>query len=84
MVFMLCYNKRKRKEEKPLARQKQYNVEVTRALASFPYFVLKNEITTGYNLYTKELLEIKQNYLDYKKGAEFYTCLLYTSDAADD
>lgn len=70
---MLCYNKRKRKEEKPLARQKQYNVEVTRALASFPYFVLKNEITTGYNLYTKELLEIKQNYLDYKKGAEFYT-----------
>ena len=56
-----------------MARQKQYNVEVTRALASFPYFVLKNEITTGYNLYTKELLEIKQNYLDYKKGAEFYT-----------
>lgn len=73
MAFMLCYNERKRKEEKPLARQKQYNVEVTRALASFPYFVLKNEITTGYNLYTKELLEIKQNYLDYKKGAEFYT-----------
>jgi hypothetical protein len=36
-------------------------------------FVLKNEITAGYNLYTKELLEIKQNYLDYKKGAEFYT-----------
>ena len=58
---------------KPLAKNKQYTVEVTKALASFPYFVLKNEITAGYNLYTKELLEIKQNYLDYKKGAEFYT-----------
>lgn len=56
-----------------MAKQKQYAVEVTRALASFPYFVLKNEITSGYNLYTKELLEIKQNYLDYKKGTEFYT-----------
>ena len=56
-----------------MAEKKQYNVEVTRALASFHYFVLKNEIKTGYNLYTRELLEIKQNYLDYKKGAEFYT-----------
>lgn len=70
---MLWYNKRKRKEGEPLAKNKQYTVEVTKALASFPYFVLKNEITAGYNLYTKELLEIKQNYLDYKKGAEFYT-----------
>jgi hypothetical protein len=69
----LWYNKRKRKEGEPLAKNKQYTVEVTKALASFPYFVLKNEITAGYNLYTKELLEIKQNYLDYKKGAEFYT-----------
>lgn len=56
-----------------MAKNKQYTVEVTKALASFPYFVLKNEIKTGYNLYTRELLEIKQNYLDYKKGAEFYT-----------
>ena len=70
---MLCYNKRKRKEGESLAEKRQYNVEVTRALESVPYFVLKNEVTTGYNLYTKELLEIKQNYLDYKKGAEFYT-----------
>jgi hypothetical protein len=69
----LWYNKRKRKEGEPLAKNKQYTVEVTKALASFPYFVLKNEIKTGYNLYTRELLEIKQNYLDYKKGAEFYT-----------
>lgn len=64
---------KKKKGGKALAEKKQYNVEVTRALASFPYFVLKNEIKTGYNLYTRELLEIKQNYLDYKKGAEFYT-----------
>ena len=56
-----------------MSKNKQYTVEVTKALASFPYFVLKNEIKTGYNLYTRELLEIKQNYLDYKRGAEFYT-----------
>ena len=69
-----CYVRIKEKKGgKTLAEKKQYNVEVTRALASFPYFVLKNEIKTGYNLYTRELLEIKQNYLDYKKGAEFYT-----------
>lgn len=73
IYFLLWYNKRKRKEGEPLAKNKQYTVEVTKALASFPYFVLKNEIKTGYNLYTRELLEIKQNYLDYKKGAEFYT-----------
>lgn len=69
-----CYVRIKEKKGgKTLAEKKQYNVEVTKALASFPYFVLKNEIETGYNLYTRELLEIKQNYLDYKKGAEFYT-----------
>lgn len=56
-----------------MANNKQYSVEVTRALASFPYFLLKKEITAGYNLYTQELLEIKQNYMDYKKGAEFFT-----------
>ena len=47
-------------------------VEVTKALASFPYFVLKNEIKTGYNLYTQELLQIKKNYVNYKKGSDFY------------
>lgn len=74
LTWFLCYViMKKKKGGKTLAEKKQYNVEVTRALASFPYFVLKNEIKTGYNLYTKELLEIKQNYLDYKKGAEFYT-----------
>ena len=54
-------------------RNRQVNVEVTRALVNFPYFVLKNEITTGYNLYTKEILEIKQNYIDYKNGVDFVT-----------
>ena len=49
------------------------NVNVVRSLTSFPYFVLRNEIETGYNLYTQELLEIKQNYISYKEGAQFYT-----------
>lgn len=56
-----------------MAKEKQYGIEVVRALSSFPYFVLKREIETGYNLYARELLEIKQDYLDYKKGANFYT-----------
>lgn len=50
-----------------------FGIEVTRALASFPYFVLKNEMKTGYSLYAKELLQIKQNYINYNKGAKFYT-----------
>ena len=49
------------------------NVNVVRSLTSFPYFILRNEIETGYNLYTQELLEIKQNYISYKEGAQFYT-----------
>lgn len=48
------------------------NIEVTRSLVGFPYFVLRNEIKTGYNLYTSELLEIKQNYINYNKGTKFY------------
>lgn len=54
-------------------RIQQTSVAVTKALADFPYFVLRGEIETGYNLYIQELREIKQNYIDYKKGAEFYT-----------
>ena len=53
--------------------KKQNNVETVRALSNFPYFVLKEEIKTGYNLYTQELIEIKQNYIDYKHGCEFKT-----------
>lgn len=56
-----------------MAKTKQYGVEVTTALCNFPYFVLRNEIKTGYNIYTRELLQIQQNYIDYKEGAKFYT-----------
>lgn len=53
--------------------RKMTKMEVLTALRGFPYFVLKNEITTGYGLYTQEIRNIKQNYLDYKKGADFNT-----------
>lgn len=56
-----------------MQKNRQVSVEVTKALVNFPYFVLKNEIDTGYNLYTQEIQNIKQNYIDYKYGAEFYT-----------
>ena len=56
-----------------MASNKQHSVEVIQALRNFPYFVLRNEIEEGYNLYTQELLQIQQNYIDYKKGAEFIT-----------
>lgn len=56
-----------------MSNKKIAKIEVLSALRGFPYFVLKSEITTGYSLYTQELREIKQNYLDYKKGASFAT-----------
>ena len=48
------------------------SIEVLSAVRGFPYFVLRREIETGYNLYTQELLEIQQHYIDYKKGVNFY------------
>lgn len=51
----------------------QNRAEAMKALSRFPYFILRKEMETGYNDYTKELLQIKQNYLYYKKGADFYT-----------
>lgn len=54
-------------------RETQTRVEAIGALKTFPYFVLKNEVQTGYNIYTAELLEIQQNYIAYRKGAEFIT-----------
>lgn len=54
-------------------KETQTRVEAIGALRTFPYFVLKNEIKTGYNVYTSELLEIQQNYIAYRKGAEFIT-----------
>lgn len=46
-------------------------VSVITALKNFPYFVLKNEIKQGYNLYTQELREIQNNYINYREGAKF-------------
>lgn len=54
-------------------KETQTRVEAIGALRTFPYFVLKNEVQTGYNIYTAELLEIQQNYIAYRKGAEFIT-----------
>lgn len=54
-------------------KETQTRVEAIGALRTFPYFVLKNEIQKGYNVYTSELLEIQQNYIAYRKGAEFIT-----------
>lgn len=54
-------------------KETQTRVEAIGALKTFPYFVLKNEVQTGYNIYTSELLEIQQNYIAYRKGAEFIT-----------
>lgn len=54
-------------------KETQTRVEAIGALKTFPYFVLKNEVQTGYNIYTAELLEIQQNYIAYRKGAEFIT-----------
>lgn len=54
-------------------KETQTRVEAIGALRTFPYFVLKNEVQTGYNVYTSELLEIQQNYIAYRKGAEFIT-----------
>lgn len=54
-------------------KETQTRVEAIGALKTFPYFVLKNEVQTGYNVYTSELLEIQQNYIAYRKGAEFIT-----------
>ena len=51
--------------------KKQVAVEVTEALGNYPYFILRNEVTEGYNLLTAELRQIQQNYVDYKKGAKF-------------
>lgn len=48
-------------------------MEVISVLKSFPYFVLRKEMDGGYNLYVQELKEIQEAYLDYEKGAQFYT-----------
>lgn len=54
-----------------LTKQRGNEVSEIGALGDYPYFVLRNEITSGYNNYSRELLEIAQNYLDYQNGAKF-------------
>lgn len=49
----------------------QDKAQVISALKSFPYFVLRNEIEYGYNLYTQELQEIQRNYINYDDGTKF-------------
>lgn len=45
----------------------------TRVIKGFPYFVLREENIEHYKEYINELAQIKTNYIDYKKGAVFYT-----------
>ena len=56
-INVICYNILYNREKGGMVvkeQQKEYGTDVTTALASFPYFVLKNEIQKGYNLYTQE------------------------------
>ena len=50
---------------------KNVSVSVSTALTNVPYFVLRNEIETGYSVFQKELLDIFKFYKIYKEGAEF-------------
>ncbi len=50
---------------------KNVSVSVNTALPSVPYFVLSNEIETGYSVFQKELLDIFKFYRTYKEGAKF-------------
>lgn len=47
------------------------SVSVSTALTTVPYFVLRNEIETGYSVFQKELLDIFEFYKTYKEGARF-------------
>lgn len=50
---------------------KDVSVSVNTALTNVPYFVLRNEIETGYSIFQKELLDIFKFYKTYKEGAKF-------------
>lgn len=50
---------------------KNVSVSVNTALPTVPYFVLSNEIETGYSVFQKELLDIFKFYRIYKEGAKF-------------
>lgn len=42
-------------------------------ILAYPYFVFKNVIETGYNIFSQELLDIHNMYSIYQKGARFLT-----------
>lgn len=46
-------------------------MDEVRSIQGFPYFVLRNEITNGYNNYITELHKIKKSYIQYKNGSSF-------------
>lgn len=46
---------------------------ITSTLRDYPYFVLRQEITNGYDLYKKEIARIKNYYLQYRRGVRFNT-----------
>ena len=48
------------------------SVEVIQALTTFPYNIIKREISEGYDNYVKEIREIQRYYIDYEQGAVFY------------
>ena len=49
------------------------DMAVIRSVIGFPYFLLRKEISTGYNLYTQEVAKIKQAYVSYNEGSRFTT-----------
>lgn len=46
-------------------------IEVITSMKKYPFFILNKEIKVGYNLYKEELMQIKQSYINYKKGSDF-------------
>lgn len=52
--------------------KKKYTAKAMTALQDYPYFIVREEAGARASDNSKEMLEIKQNYLDYQQGAEFF------------
>lgn len=50
---------------------KSITIDCIKALPNVPYFVLRNEIETGYSMFQKELIQIFEYYKIYKEGSQF-------------
>lgn len=59
-------------KEVDMTRQRREKNREQIALLNYPYFILRNEVNSGYNDYYTEVQEIAQNYLDYRYGVQFY------------